>query len=187
MKAMIALSMNKDKDHYIITKTMSDEFCFFDGKQNHWKGLVTLTASVYHRLLRKQVALATMETEGENSICVALFWDLFTKMLKQVSRKPSFIFNPVGWCTDMAVANLRGLTDEFGAHVVERIKSCEFHFKDHRYKKAQRLDSDSAGVFKGICDELLNSLIPEAYLRAKQRMDEFIAASEDRKFLGPWI
>ena len=162
-------------------------FVFFVGKQKRCKRLVTLTASVYHPLLSKQVALATMEPEGENSVCVALFWQLFTKMLKQVSGNSSVMFNPVGWCTDMAGANLRGLTDAFRAHVVERIKSCEFHLKDHRNKKAQTLDSDSADVCKEICDELLNSLIPEANLRAKQRMDKFIAASEDRKFLEPWI
>ena len=57
-KIELAISMNRKNDHFL-----SEEFCFFDGKHNRSRGFVTLTASVYHPLLKKQVSLAIMETE----------------------------------------------------------------------------------------------------------------------------
>ena len=53
--------MDCDGDHF-----MNTEYCFFDGKWKRCRGLVTLSASVYHPLLRKQITLATIEAESEN-------------------------------------------------------------------------------------------------------------------------
>ena len=79
-KAKIALNMNRNGSHY-----PNSEFCYLDGKYKCCRGFVTLTASVYHSLLRKQIILGTMEVESENSENVALFWELFNKILKKVS------------------------------------------------------------------------------------------------------
>ena len=68
LKAKIAISMDKDKEHFL-----AQEFCFFDGKHKRAKGYVTLTASVYHALLRRQIPLATMEAVSENTENVTLF------------------------------------------------------------------------------------------------------------------
>ena len=78
--AKFALNMTEDEDHIL-----SKEFCCFDGKVNRCKGLVTLTASVYHPILRKQVILASMECESESTETVALFWSLFNEMLSKVT------------------------------------------------------------------------------------------------------
>lgn len=66
-------------------------------------------------------------------------------------------FDPIGWCSDMVGANFAGISKVFGDEA--EIKSCEFHFKDHRNKKAQKLNSKSNGEFKQLCDRLLPSLI----------------------------
>jgi len=133
-KAKIALNMNRNGSHYL-----NSEFCYFDGKYKRCRGFVTLTASVYHSLLRKQIILGTMEAESENSQNVALFWELFNEILKKVSGSENETFNPIGWCTDLAGGNLAGLCAVFGESTKSRIKTCEFHFKDHRNKK--RIDS----------------------------------------------
>ena len=174
-KAKIALSMDKDGQDF-----MKNEFCFFDGKRKRCRGFTTLTASVYHPLLRKQIPLAIMETEREDSINVELFWTLFNEALGKVANDPSIKFNPFGWCSDMAGANLAGITRVYGN--ASLIKSCEFHFKDHRNKKAQKPDPDSAEEFKGLCDRLLNSTTVEDYESAKGQMDEFVSAKEGRAF-----
>ena len=174
-KAKIALSMDKDGQDF-----MKNEFCFFDGKRKRCRGFTTLTASVYHPLLRKQIPLAIMETEREDSINVELFWTLFNEALGKVANDPSIKFNPFGWCSDMAGANLAGITRVYGN--ASLIKSCEFHFKDHRNKKAQKLDPDSAEEFKGLCDRLLNSTTVEDYESAKGQIDEFVSAKEGRAF-----
>jgi len=54
--------MDQSKDHLL-----SEEVCFCDGKVKRCKGFVSLTASVYHPVLRKLIPLATTECEAENS------------------------------------------------------------------------------------------------------------------------
>lgn len=135
-KAELAMSMNREKDDLL-----SDEFCFFDGKHNRCHGFITLTASVYHPLLCKQIPLAIMEAESENTINIELFWTIFNEMLRKVATDESVVFQPIGWCTDMAGANLAGICNVFDQSARSRIKSCEFHFNDQRNKKAQRLDN----------------------------------------------
>ena len=49
-KAKIATQMDKNGDHFL-----KGEYCFFDGKCKRCRGFVTLTSSVYHPLLRKQL------------------------------------------------------------------------------------------------------------------------------------
>ena len=150
--------MDCDGDHF-----MNTEYCFFDGKWKRCRGFVTLSASVYHPLLRKQITLATMEAESENHTNVRLFWDILNECLRKVSGKANYKFNPVGWCTDMAGANLAGLSEVFGETVTDRIKTCEFHFKDPRNKNARKLDPDSAVEFKTRCYNLLLSATEGAY------------------------
>ena len=61
LKLDVALNVDCDGDHF-----MNFEFCFFfDGKRKHCRGFVTLTASVYHPLLREKITLATMEAEAK--------------------------------------------------------------------------------------------------------------------------
>ena len=178
-KAKIALNMDASGEHFL-----NSEYCFFDGKHNRCRGYITLTASVYHPLLRRQIPLAIMEVEKENTTNVKLFWTLFNEVLEKVAKTPTK-FNPIGWCTDMAGANLSGIYQVYGESA--RIKSCEFHFKDHRNKQAKKLDPESADEFKTLCDALLHSTTENAYNSAKEKMDEFTRAKEDRKFLETWV
>ena len=179
-KAKITLSMDKDDQDL-----MKNEFCCFEGKRKRCRGFITLTALVYHPLLRKQIPLAIMETEREDTKNVELFWTLFNEALGKVGNDPSIKFNPIGWCSDMAGANLAGITRVYGN--ASLIKSCEFHFKDHRNKKAQKPDPDSAEEFTGLCDRLLHSTTVEGYESAKGHMDESVSAKEDRAFLVDWV
>ena len=99
----IALQMNKDWDHFL-----SEEFCYFDGKVKRCRNFVTLTAITYHPLLKKKTPLAIMETEGESSQTIELFWSLFNQALRKAAGDENVLFNPKGWCTDMAGANMNG-------------------------------------------------------------------------------
>lgn len=74
------------------------------------------TASVYHPLLRKQVPLAIMEAENEDSANIELFWTLFNEALRKVANdNPNRKFNSIGWCSDMVCANLARITKGFEA------------------------------------------------------------------------
>ena len=107
-----------------------------------------------------------MESQRENSQNVELFWTLFQEAYKVVAGDDTMSFNPKGWCTDMAGANMNGLQKVFGDNVLTRIKTCEFHFKESRNKMAKKLDEDDGKVFKEICDQMLASSLETSYLNA---------------------
>ena len=70
-------------------------FCFFDGKHNRCRGFTTLTASVYHPLLRNQVSLTIMEAERENTRNVEHFWTLLNETIRKVYHGAVNSFNPI--------------------------------------------------------------------------------------------
>ena len=142
-KAKMAINMDRDGEHYL-----RDEFCFFDGKRKRCQGFVTLTASAYHPLLRKQVPLAITEATAEDTPNIKLFWSLFNEVLQKVKRDDNYKFRRVGWCSDMAGPNMAAICDVFGSEATQYIKTCEFHFKDHRNQKSRKLDQDSSECFK---------------------------------------
>ena len=97
-----------------------------------------------------------MEAEREDSENIELFWMLFNEALSQATGTKDTVFIPIGWCVDMAGANMNGLERVYGKEVLERVKSCEFHFKENRNKMAQKLkDNEEAQQFKELCDALL--------------------------------
>lgn len=178
----IAMKMDKDGEHFL-----RDEYCYFDGKVKRCKDYVTLTASTYHPLLKKQIPLAIMETQKENSENIELFWNLFNKALKVVAGDDTATFNPIGFCTDMTGANMNGLKNVFGEDVLTRIKSCEFHFKESRNRMAKKLNDDDEELFKELCDKMLELCLESAYQSAKRTLENFIEEASERKFLRSWL
>ena len=74
----LACEMQPDVINY-----MHGEFCFFDGKHKRVKSFVTLTASTYNRLLQKEVALAILEYNHEDTVNTEVFWQMFNSALNQ--------------------------------------------------------------------------------------------------------
>ena len=124
-----------------------------------------------------------METEKEDSENIELFWTLFNTSIK----KHIVFFNPTGWCTDMAGANMNGIERVFGKDALSRIKSWEFHFKESRNKMARKLGGTVGDEFKDLCQNLLESNFQESYLVAKDALEEFIDENSDRQFLKSWL
>ena len=181
-KMKTALNMDRNGEHFL-----QEEYCFFDGKVKRCRDFVTLTASVYHPLLKRQIPLAVMETEQENSENIALFWTLFNEGLRKVSGDNNAVFNPLGWCTDMAGANMNGLRQVFGDDALSRIKSCEFHFKESRNRMARKLGQEAGETFKDLCENLLTCNLKETYLEVKKSLEEFINEKPERQFLSSWL
>jgi predicted nucleic acid-binding Zn finger protein len=183
LKAQFALNM----DCATSKNKLSEEFCFFDGKVKRCRGLVSLTASVYHPVLKKLIPLATMECEGENSNTVQLFWECFNEILRKESGNNDYQFNPRGWITDMAGSNIEGLKRVFGSDVVGRIKSCEFHFKECRNRQSRKLGDEDRSNFKRLCNRLLQAPSPVSYTKAKEDLESFIAECPERIRLSTWL
>ena len=152
----IALEMDEEGDHF-----MHNEYCHFDGKHKRGKTFVTLTASVYHLLLKKQSVLATMNCKHEDSNYVAKFWRTFSEAFKKANGTEK-CFSSTSWLSDMASAIFNGLSTIYGEEVLEREKSCEFHFKQAVKRKIRGFDGDK-DQFKKLAYGLLYATAPEAY------------------------
>ena len=166
-KEKIALNINRNGYHFL-----KNEFCYFDGKYRRCRGFVTLTASVYHTLLRKQVILGTMEAEAENSGNVALFWQLFNEMLRKVSSDENETFDPIGWCTDLAGANLAGLCSVYGEAIKSRIKTVNSILKITETKR--QIDwTEKAPKNLNTCAVNFLKVLPKTNTTLKKRLDSF--------------
>ena len=87
----------------------------------------------------------------------------------------------------MAGANLIGIKDVFGSEALNQVKTCEFHFKQNRNKKARQLDDESSQEFKDMCDALLVAETIDGYQAALKNLNKFVKDKEDREFLEPWL
>ena len=100
----IALEVDGEVDHF-----MHIEYCHFDGNHKRVKTFVTLTASVYHLLLKKQIVLATMNCKHKDSKYVAKSWRTFREAFKKTNGAEKH-FSPTGWLSDMVSAKCLWLT-----------------------------------------------------------------------------
>ena len=128
-----------------------------------------------------------METENENSLSIELFWSYFNDILRKESGLKNYVFNPRGWITDMAGCNIEGLKKVFGPDVVQRVKTCEFHFKQCRNRQARKFDEETRKKFKKLSEALLEAQNPTSYEKAKENLDNFIAEEPEWMRLTTWL
>ena len=161
MKA--ALNMDRNGEHFL-----KDEYCFFDGKFKRCRNFVTLTASVYHPLLKGKYLLLLWKLNKrapKTLHCSGLFLTRVYKKSQGTTRR--YLCNPQGWCTNIARANMNGLQQVFGEDALGRIKSCEFYFKDSTNKMARKLGQEAGETLKELCQKLLTCSSKETYLEVK--------------------
>ena len=179
MKMEIAAKMSETGDHFL-----KEEYVCFDGNHKRVKNFVTLTASVYHPLLRKQIPLGVMECKHEDSDNVERYWTLFQRAFKDVNGTAA-VFSPIGWACDMAGANFNGLKRVFGEEALNKIKGCEFHFKDSVNARARSLN-ENAEIFKNIAIQMLESETVEGYSEAYESLKLFVQ-KEKKAELKCWL
>ena len=93
LKAQVALNMDCASSENKLRK----EFCYFDEKVKRCRGLVSLTASVYHPILKKLIPLATMALMRRQKFeHGAVVLGLFNEMLREGSGNHDCQFNPHG-------------------------------------------------------------------------------------------
>ena len=170
-KMKLTLNMDVDSSNFL-----GKEYCNFDGNHKRVVDFVTLTASVYHPLLKKQVILATMQCKHENEITI--LWELFNKAYQEVNGVENS-FNPKGFCSDMAGANFSSLINVFGEEVLDRAKGCEVHFKLSYGKQMKSMDPLKASRFEELAKELLYASLPTVYQAACAAMLAFLTSNNE--------
>ena len=161
------------------------EFCCFDGKENRTVDFTTLTASSYHPLLQKQIPLATMECKSEDTMNVGKFWRLFNQAFKDANDCTEK-FEPIGWITDMASANVNGLAIVYDEDVINKAKGCEFHFKQSVNRRKGVFSDEKQSQFCRICEALLCAGTSTAYTSHYEELQRFITENEGTDLI-PWL
>jgi len=168
-----------NKEHF-----MSYEYCYIDGKWNRCKDFPTLTLSVYHPVLCKQVPLFIMECEGETAESYTKFFYLINESIAKVAPGSGFMADEAG---GLQV----GLRRVYGSSVLEKLKICEFHLLQCANRQRTRLHSDkSKDFFTRVTRTFLQAQTSSAYNDSIVELKEFVAkkpAKDQRGFLIPWL
>ena len=132
------------------------EKAYFDGMHKRVRGFKTLTLWLHHPALRKMKRLATMDVQRENKEMVALFFELFNEALREYTGDKNYKFNPTMIVTDEAGAIHQGLHEVFGHNFLERISTCQWHFKRCAWKQLRYVKPEFRSSFReavhGICN-----------------------------------
>lgn len=174
-----------DKEHFL-----SSEYSHVDGKWNRCKDFPTLTLSVYHPVLRKQLPLFIMECEGKSAECYTKFFEFINETISKVTQGDE-VFNPLAGFMAEAGGLQVGLRRVYGDSALEKIKTCEFHFLQCANRQRARLHSDKLKeLFTCVTRTLVQAQTSSAYHDAVQELKDFIAkkpAKDQRGFLITWL
>ena len=165
---------------------LAKEYVHFDGNHKRTQLYVTLTASVYHPLLRQQKVLATMQCKHESEKFVTLFWTYFDECFKLVNGY-DMPFHPLGFVVDMAGANFSGLSNVFGPEVLETIKGCEVHFRMCYERKRSLMDDDIYSAFIDHCEAVKLAASPVSYQVELVKLVDFVKTKPTLLPLLKWI
>ena len=184
LRANMAINMDRTEDH-----VLSKEYCHFDGKHDRCKNCVTLTASVYHPVLRRMVKLPIMECNSENEENLILFWNLLNEVIRRESGNKYTFFDPCGFICDEAGANWASLKSVFGDDVLQRTKGCELHYLQSLHRHANTLNSrKSKHNLKKLGNNLREAATPAGFQAVYDSIVSFINAKhEKRKHLLHWL
>ena len=123
-----------------------------------------------------------MNCNQKDSNYVAKFWKTFDETFKKANRTEMH-FPCTEWLSDMVSANFKGLYTIYGEHVLEKVKSCEFHLSKLVEQKIREFDRDK-DQFKKLANGLIYVTTQEDYENSLQLFEEFAA---DAKIFKDWI
>ena len=131
-----------------------------------------------------------MECEGETAESYTKFFYLINESIAKVA--PGKGFDPMaGFMADEAGGLQVGLRRVCGSSVLEKLKTCEFHFLQCANRQRAPLHSEkSKEFFTRVTRILLQAQTSSAYNDAIVELKEFVAkkpAKDQRGFLIPWL
>ena len=164
---------------------MSKQCCFFDAKENRFRGMSTYTLSVYHPLLRQQIPLATMDCVGETYVnAVTFFQNLNTALIEKFGVATQF--NPCRFILDGRGCNWRTINAVYGPGFLKRCFSCEFHYKQsvNRRKNTVIFTADASGEqFELLAISMLEAQTEAHFVKCVENMERFLSQKTQRNSL----
>ena len=177
--AGLALQMDRDLD-----EPLSSEFVHIDATHTRCKGFKSITLWTYHPVLCKLLRIPILEVEEENTENLVKFWEILNEMLQKVSGRDNYKFNPTGFVADEHHCNWNSIKRVFGDDVLERVVSCEIHYKQSVRRRSKNLDGSSCELFLKISDLMLTVLTVNDFELQCSEMKTFI---KDHPILQDWF
>ena len=87
-----------------------------------------------------------MECTKKDEKNITRFWKEFNEADK-VANKTNAKFQPIGWVTDMVLANFSGLQMIYSEEVLDKIKEREFHYKQSVNRRAHLVGKYTFNIF----------------------------------------
>ena len=129
--------------------------CYFDVMHTRVRGFKTLMLWLHHPGMRRMKRLASMDVMKENKDLVVLFFCLFNSALQDYTGNENYMFNPPMFITDEAGMMHQGIHEVFGDSVLEKVSTCQWHFKRCAWHQLVHIHHEDHASFReavrGIC------------------------------------
>ena len=123
--------------------------------------------------------------QSENMNDISTFFMLLNEVLREVTGKEDYMFNPRCFMCGEGGANYNAIKKVYGEEFcAERVHGCQFHFKNSVNQRSNKMMLEDQATFKQICKKLCEATTVAMYHVLKGHLDDMANKYE---FLKPWI
>ncbi|CAC5357933.1 unnamed protein product [Mytilus coruscus] len=128
-----------------------------------------------------------MECPSENKQFLSVFFSNLKEAVKEKFEDEEF--DPTGIICDEASCNWQAMQEIFRRDLVERSKSCDFHYNQsiNRTKGKITTGDDDKEIFKTLATDLMEAITSPQYEKTKDALQMFIGTNENLTFLNNWL
>ena len=87
------------------------------------------------------------------------------------------LFDPTGWCIDVASSNYSGIKNVYSNEALTRMNGCEFHYNQSVQRQIKLLEEAQRSNFHNLAEQLLNATTPAAYVHTFGEMKTYIMSN----------
>ena len=103
-----------------------------------------------------------------------MLWNILNEMLREVTGRPDYIFNPKKIMVDENGANYCGVQEAIGiTYMLSKLVGCKFHFKNSIQLKKNLVSQEYRQQFVDCCLDLCKVVTVDGYNLLKGQCDVF--------------
>ena len=128
-----------------------------------------------------------MECKREDTEMVSIFFRLFNEALAKHVGNENYKFNPSMICTDEAGAILPAIRNVFGEEYLNRIVSCQWHFKQCAHRQLPNIRTDDQASFMFYVNRICTASTVAEYKLYASGLEEICKRNKCVKWYNWWI
>ena len=130
--------------------------------------------------------LATMDCKKESADMIALFFEMFNEALAEVVGEKGYKFNPSMICVDEVGANLQGLRKIYGDEFMERVVTCQFHFKQCARRQLKNIDENDHSTFMHLVTKICSAQTVAEYKKYSDGLEHICVKNNCVRWYNWW-